>query len=238
MAHTLTGDHVTHVVPLGLSCRVTYQMRTYFRSDSAYPFDWWLSSMDGITRYLKDPDPDRIFSENCLNEQVEDGWIHSIVSRAFGFQLFHEFPRQKETPAMRVVAPNWRDHIAAARSKHYVRLRRLLDLDRPGNRILFVRHKLDAGDDKEQLQSRVEDLWYTLKAGWQHADIRLLLVNVPWFKPPCQQVLRLEFDDPPGPPPESWRGDEKRWATALESLGLAPQFCTDALQFQPSPGEV
>jgi hypothetical protein len=237
MSFPPSGIFVTHVVPLGLSCRVTYQVRTYFRSNAAYPFDWWNTSMKGITRYLENPDPDRIFTEDGLVEQFEDGWIYSIVSRAFGFQLFHEFPRQKEARAIRVVSPNWRDHIPSARAKHQLRLHHLLDLDRPGNTILFVRHKLDTFDGGKNFQAEVEELWQTLTDRWRHAEIRLLLINVPLFALPYRYVQRLEFDDPPGPPPESWRGDEERWASAFRSLGLMPQSGIPALECLPSPGE-
>lgn len=238
MTPALNSEEVTHVVPLGMSCRVTYQLRTYFRSDAAYPFDWWISSMGGITRYLKNPDPHRIFSTGDLYEQIQDGWIHAIASRKFGFQLFHEFPRQKEAPAMRVVSPNWRDHIAMVRSKHTQRLQRLLDLDRRENTILFVRDKLDVCDHEALFQNRVEDLWFTLKARWPHANIKLVLINVPHFTPPCKQVLRLTFDDSPGDPPEAWRGNEQQWATAFESLSILPPIGAVPLQSAPSPGEV
>ncbi len=193
--------------------------------------------MEGIARYLRDPDPDRIFSEGNLVEKMSEQWIESINSRAFGFQLFHEFPRQKETPAMRVVSPNWRDHIASVRSKHLLRLQRLLDLDRPDNSILFVRDRLDSTDDLTQHQVVVDDLWQTLKFRWPRADIQLLLINVPCFEPPSPQVIRLEFMDLPGPPPDAWRGDDRSWVTALESAGLMPQIGARALHSPPSPGE-
>ncbi len=228
---------VTHVVPLGVSCRVTYQLRTYFRAGEAYPFDWWGSSIDGVARYLQDPDPDRIFSPDGLIEQTADGGIYTILSRTFGFQLFHEFPRRSAQTAIRVVSPQWRDHVAAARSAHERRLQRLLDLDRPGNAIVFVRHKLDAADDAQRIQENVDALWRTLSARWTIADIRLLLVNVPAFAPPCRRVLCVDFDDPPGSGPESWRGDDGRWAAAFASLGLAPRAGTLPLDASPSPGE-
>jgi hypothetical protein len=237
MTTTLNSVEVTHVVPLGMSCRVTYQLRTYFRSDAAYPFDWWISSMGGITRYLKNPNPQRIFSTEDLYEQIEDGWIHAIASRKFGFQLFHEFPRQKEVPPMRVVSPSWREHISEARSRHEVRLQRLLDLDDPRNTILFVRDKLDIFDDEAPFQDRVDDLWLTLKARWQHARIRLLLINVPNFMPPCQQVQHLKFDDLPGEPPEAWRGNDAKWAAAFASLGLPASTDALPLKSKPSPDE-
>ena len=230
--------YFTHVVPLGLSCRVTHQARTYFRAVAAYPFDWWISSLDGIVRYLDNPDPDRIFRMSGLMEKMEDGWIHSIVSREFGFQLFHEFPRQKETPAVRVVSPNWRDAIKPARIKHQIRLERMLALDRPENSILFVRHKLDAADHVTNFQTMVDRLWQILHHRWQQANIKLLFVNVPHFTPPSPDVLSLALDDRPGPANEAWRGDDVPWATAFRSIGLLPNTMSTLLVQAPSPGEL
>jgi hypothetical protein len=210
------------VVPLGSSCRVTYQVRTYFGSGPSYPFDWWGASAEGLARYLSILDPGRIYAPDALCEEVEDGWISTIVSREFGFKLYHEFPRQKEAPPIRVVSPGWRDGIAAARETHVRRLERLAALDRPGNRILFVRDRLAHAEAASSAQGAVNALWRALRSRWAQAEITLLAVNLPAFTPPDPRVLFANFDDPPGPPPESWRGEDARWANALGALGFAP----------------
>lgn len=135
----------THVVPLGLSCRVTHQLRRFFAIGVAYPFDWWIATLPGITQYLANPDPERVYGH--LEEMQVEGRVAAIRSSEFGFQLFHEFPRTRvamDGREVSVVVPVWRDHVQAARNKHVARLQRLLALDQRGNRILFVRHKYDA----------------------------------------------------------------------------------------------
>ena len=210
----------THVVPLGLSCRVTYQLRRHFRSATAFPFDWWYTPIEGLARYLADPDPDRLFGPRALEERTEDGRVSTIASREFGFQLFHEFPRHKEEAPVAVVSGGWRDHVAAARERYLRRMERLAQTDRPGNRVLFVRHQLGLEIAPESAGRAVEALWRSLAAGWRHAEIRLLLVNLPPLDGLRPQVQQLHFDDPPGPPPESWRGDDARWTSGLEIRGL------------------
>lgn len=227
----------SHVVPLGLSCRVTYQVRTYFKTRMSHPFDWWTTSAEGIARYLADPDPDRIYRADALCEQVADGWISSIASREFGFQLYHEFPRQEESPPIRVVSPDWRSRIAAAREQHVRKLERLAALDRPGNRILFVRDRLAASEDVRSTEAAADALWRALRGRWAAADIALLLVNFPPFTPCSPRILRANFADPPAPPPESWRGEDARWAKALAELGFAPREADAPLAAPPSPGE-
>lgn len=96
---------------------------------------------------------------------------------------------------------------------------------------------MDTCDDGVPFQDRVEDLWLTLKARWQHAQIRLVLINVPSFVPPCQQVQHLTFEDLPGEPPEAWRGKDVQWATAFESLGLPASTAAPPLTGKPSPDE-
>jgi len=227
----------TQVVPLGLSCRVTYQVRTYFRMRVSYPFDWGGTSVEGIARYLSVLDPDRIYRADALCEQLENGWISSIASCEFGFQLYHEFPRQKQAPPIRVVSPDWREHIAAARETHIRKLDRLAALDRPGNRILFVRDRLAPSEDPLSTQGAVDSLWRALRGRFAAADITLLLVNLPAFAPSCPRILRANFADPPGPPPEAWRGEDARWGQALAALGFAPPAVDAPLASPPSPDE-
>ncbi len=210
----------THVVPLGVSCRVSYQVRANFGSTTAYPFDWWGTPIDGLTRYLSDPDPDRVYGAGALDELVVDGQVTSLIAPEFGFLLYHEFPRRDVGLPMRVVAPDWRAHVAELRARHARRLDRLLALDRRGNRILFVRDRLDidAGSGAEGAAESVAKLWGALSNRWSRAEIELLVVNVPCDRRiPQRGVWWVDFEDVPEDGPEAWRGDSTRWAQAFAS---------------------
>jgi len=232
----------THVVPLGLSCRVTYQVRAYFGTGIAYPFDWWISPLAGLTEYLADLDPRRIYAPEALEELVENGRVTAIQTRESGIQLFHELPRYRDASDVSVVSPGWQGHLAAAAEKHTHRLKRLKALNRKGNRILFVRHKRDVEPQPENDEDAEDDpspliarLWDTLRGQWSEAEVHLLLINLPGASRPVDRVLSLHFDDPPGPPPESWRGETARWTAALSSLGLAPLNASEPGMGHPSP---
>ena len=209
----------THVVPLGLSCRVSYQVRTYFGSMIAYPFDWWLTPIDGLTRYLADPDPDRVFGEGALHEVVADGHVRSIVAPEFGFDLYHEFPRQDVGLPTRVVAADWRAHVPKQRAHHARRLQGLLALDRPDRRILFVRDRLDVdGKGTDAADESVSSLWNMLSSRWSRAEIQLLLVNVPCDARTLDpRVRRADFEDVREDTAEGWRGNSAGWTRAFAS---------------------
>lgn len=224
----------THVVPLGASCRLTYQLRRCSRSVAGYPFDWWITPLDGLTRYLETPDPDRIFAADALAEEVSDGHIQSIVSREFGFSLFHDFPRVQVGRPTRVVSPDWRESLPAVRARHLRRLERLLALNAPGHRVLFVRHRGDLPTGA--CESAVSRLWQVLETRWRRADVRLLLMNVPGAAPVGDHIRSISVGDAPGPGAEAWRGDDREWASAFERLGLA--LVSDAMgPVAPSPDE-
>lgn len=216
----------THVVPLGVSCRVTHQLRAYFGVGEAYPFDWWICPADGVARYLERPDPALVYGPGALAEmRGDDGAIEAIRSVAYDFRLFHEFPRVAASGAgpPPAVAPGWEAHAPVAAARHAERLARLLALDRPGNTLLFVRHRLGiAPDDPADPEPVVERLWRALCTRYRAADVVLALVNLRLRTSPARRVVAVDFDDPPGPPPDEWRGDAQAWAAALGSLGFRP----------------
>lgn len=213
----------THVIPLGVSCRVTHQVRLCFGSATAWPFDWWITPLGALIRYLGDPAPERIYSDGCLEERVEDGQVVAIRSRQFGMELFHEFPRMRIEAAQRVVsvvAPGWREHVDAAARKHRGRLERLLALNERRNRLLFVRHKVDADSLIPAPSAEIDALWGLLRSRWSHARVDLLLVNVPVNGPLPRDVRSVVIDDRPGPPGEEWQGDHAVWRAAFAQQRL------------------
>jgi hypothetical protein len=213
----------THIVPLGVSCRVTHQIRRCFGVGVAYPFDWWISPLSGLVRYLEDPEPARIYSPGCLEEMKVDGRVTAIRSREFGIELFHEFPRTRivvDGQEVSTVAEDWREHVSGQREKHETRLRRLLATDAPGNRILFIRHKYDANPEAQASSREIMALQEALQKRWSAARVELMLLNVP-VSGAIPQGVRIEtFEDLPGPAPDEWQGDAERWGSAFAAQQL------------------
>ena len=48
-----------------ISCRVTYQVRVCFGSWKVYPFDWWITPLAGLSRYLAAPDIGKLYACRC-----------------------------------------------------------------------------------------------------------------------------------------------------------------------------
>lgn len=213
---------------------MTHQARTCFGVGAAYPFDWWLSPMSGLTRYLAALDPQRIYRADALEERVVDGRVESIRSVEFGVELHHEFPRYREA-GVSAVCSGWREQIAAARAQHDRRLARLRHLDRRGNRILFLRHKYSVEPLEAAPSRAVGELWDVLHSQWPRARLDLLLINVAVDGPLPRRVLAVRFDDPPAAPPEQWRGETPRWQAAFDSCGLRlhPRVARRALASPP-----
>lgn len=216
----------THVIPLGVSCRVTHQVRRCLGAATAWPFDWWITPLDFPARYLAEPDPERVYGDGCLEEQVENGQVVAIRNRQFGVQLFHEFPRTRietDEGTRSVVASEWQKHVDAAAEKHKARLARLLALNESANRLLFVRHKAAADPSVSAASGEIETLWNQLRSRWSRARVDLLLVNVPVKGPLPRDVRSVVIDDRPGPPGEEWQGDHAIWRAmfAKQRLVLA-----------------
>lgn len=211
----------THVVPIGANCRVSYQLRRHLGTDAAWPFDWWIAPIQATTRYLAELDPAKLYDPDALEEMTVDGGCVAVRSRRYGIRLLHEFPRVAAQGVRTVVAPGWRDHIAAARARHEHLLARLRALDAPGRRILFVRYKLGIDEGDLDPGRCVDDLRTALAQHFRRASFELLLVNVPGATADERNGIHaIEFDDPPGTGPEAWRGDDAAWSAALARSGL------------------
>jgi hypothetical protein len=216
----------THVVSLGLDCRVAHQARDFFGTTASQPFDWWISPLHGVASYLERPDPALIYGDGRLVElRGPGGELHAIASHAFGFRLFHEFPRERQVMAdgteVSVVAPGWQQHVPAAAARHAERLARLRALDHPRSRIVFLRDRLGPDpDDRSDPRPAVDRLWRALRTRYRAADVTLVLLNLRIRETPSSRVVAVDFHDPPGEGPEAWKGDAARWSSAFASLGF------------------
>jgi hypothetical protein len=181
----------THIVSLGRRCAVAYNLRRFYNFQSAFPFDWWISPLGGVLRFLHHPDVDSLYDP----EQLELSHNGSTVRhRTLQIQLHHEFPRDTSQPG-RPVRDEWRDAIEHPKSRTTALLEKFLALNAGGNRIAFIREDNGPG---EQIAKRLDALFPL-------ADYTL--VELPRVPGGMQDAY-------------GWKGNPVLWDAALHDLGL------------------
>ena len=121
---------VTHIVSIGKACRITFQLRRYYNFGLSFPFDWWVSKIEGISAAIS-PEFDP-YSPDFLQEVEMDGEIRSITSCNGAIVLHHEFQRDY-TKQTKPISPKWRDQITKNRDVFLRRRQRLFDLNNDTN---------------------------------------------------------------------------------------------------------
>jgi hypothetical protein len=145
----LCGQTVTHIVSLGPRCATTFNLRRHYNFASAYPFDWWITPPRGIVEVLEKMDADWIYDPKnlCLTDLNS-----SVVHSPTGILLHHEFPRDELKHNMPVI-DNFVDFINLPRSRTEYLFEKFLSLNRPENRVVFVREE-GVGQELEYVLSR------------------------------------------------------------------------------------
>ncbi len=165
-------------------------------------------------------DPARIYSAQGLREVIEDGRAIALESVEFGVQPFHEFARHRQD-GVSVIRPGWQEQVAAAGERHAARLERLLALDRPGRRVLFVRHRFDADRARAPEQAAIDALARALERQFSRCEHQLLLIGLQGLRPARSAgVLSLEIDDLPAAAPEEWQGADAGWDRGFRALRI------------------
>ncbi len=183
----------TNVISLGWRCATTYNVRRFFDFTSGFPFDWWISSEDGIARILQGVGPDFIYSSEQL--YLADDCM-TVRHRSLDIGLPHEFPRLNGDP-LRPVVDNFKDFISRPQKRTAYLLNKLYGLDMASEHLLFVREADgDSGDRLERaISKRIQ------KASWS-------LAAVP--------RVAIDNDDEFG-----WRGKSEVWDRCLAKIGVS-----------------
>ena len=204
-----------HIVSLGYDCRVAYNLRRTFGFERAFPFDWWVTPLPALARFLREPSIERLYDPRHLQPFMAKGGIFAIRNVRYDIELHHEFPRAESG----LVKPDWPKHIAPAKARTHFLWRRLLTLP-TRSRLLFVRacgaaeRKTLAADEHRRLAQEVRA---SLEAILPGADLELLLINGP-ARTGAKGILNLKIDDPAK---DQWRGTPELWTQALRGAGLA-----------------
>ena len=127
---------------LGSNCEITGNIRSYFKIEEAYPFDWWMTPYHALLKIL-DNNFDGLFEEQ--NIIVPHDKL-SIIDKKYNILYHHDFERDKEGL---IVTDNLELQLLHLKEKyHYLQQRFITKLS--GKKILFIRNR--CGNDPNYLQ--------------------------------------------------------------------------------------
>ena len=180
-------EPATHIISLGQACGTTFNLRRWYHFGETYPFDWWITPYKALIPALEAFSADYIFDPAKLSLRAD----RSAVEHESGIELTHEFPRvgKRNGP----VTEDYQLHIPSARDRSAHKFAKLAELDRAGERLLFVRGGVV--DDR---------LAEVLGRRFAQAD---------W----CLYVLSRQ---PEADLPDDWKGDEAIWDEIIEEMGV------------------
>ncbi|MEI9965318.1 MAG: DUF1796 family putative cysteine peptidase [Caulobacteraceae bacterium] len=208
MTEPAASTAFSHVASLGRRCRTTHRLRRFFGFDTAFPFDWWITPLDGAVRFLRDWDLDRLYDPARLREVRRRGRLAFIEHADYAIRLQHEFPMD----ARETVLPGWGAAIPEARARTAHLMDKFDRLDRPDRRILFVR---ELAREEEGETALIADLREAALAHAPRAEAAFLLISPGGVA--ADGWISLGIDDPVERP---WTGDADLWDRALAGLGL------------------
>jgi hypothetical protein len=203
---SLAPTSIDHIVSLGRACETAYNLRRHYNFSTAYPFDWWISTTDGVARFIADGDGTALYDPDALRLAPKGD---SVVNPRYGIRLHHEFPRQRDATGQPVAA-GWAEYVPAARERTDHLTRRLFGT---GGSLVFMRTFGPRDGD----EAAVAALLAALDARFPAAQIGVVLVNFRGRAPAGYATQRLAVERPAG---ADWRGDGAAWDRALATLGL------------------
>jgi hypothetical protein len=176
------------IVSLGRSCATAYNLRRHFDFGGAFPFDWWITPLAAVEAVLRRPDPDWLYDPALLELTEKET---SVRHRETDILLHHEFPRHWLEPAQ-PVRPDFRETISGPKKRTAALLAKLLQLNSPTERLLFVRERIPG--ETGSLANILEEVFN--RAKW----------------------ALIELDQIRGP---DWQGDLDQWDEFLSGLGVS-----------------
>jgi hypothetical protein len=184
----LAVSPVTQIVSLGPRCATAYNLRRFFDFQSAGLFDWWITPAGALETIFANLDTEYLYDPTNLELSYSRNTVIHIPSGAL---FHHEFPRQWNIPGQPVLE-SFRDHIDVPKARSRYLIRRLLAMNSPGERILFVREGQPQGEIIELLEPLIP-----------FAEWSIAFIHSPLETP--------EF---------GWMCDPLEWNGVLRELGL------------------
>lgn len=198
----------TYVVPLGYRCRPTLRLRDFYGHPTAFPFDWWNTPIEGLTRFLRDWDVDRLYDPRRLRVRWRPKDYPYIENTEYRFGLVHEFPREFGP----MLTGRWRRALPEARARTAHLMEKFDKLAHPNRPALFVRNLAPGEEARPDAATALRQAVLD-RLGLE--DATFVLISRTGAQ--AQGWIALKIDDPSTEP---WTGDAALWDAALATLGF------------------
>ncbi len=196
----------THIVSLGYRCRSTRRLRDYFGLTTAFPFDWWISPIEGLTGFLRRWDLDHLYDPRCLSIRQRGSSMPYIQHAEYKIGMVHEFP----TDRSKLSGKGYLAYIADARDRTAHLMAKFDKLNRPDRSLLFVRQLAPVEEKRSRAWAELRQAALDRVAA---ATCTFLLISRSGVTAPGW--VPLAVDDPIDEP---WSGDPVKWDPAFASL--------------------
>jgi hypothetical protein len=169
------------IISLGGACAPAFNIRRIFGNDRAFPFDWWISSRQGIEKIIRDDfaGPYRVENMRLSPDR------QSVRDISLNIHYVHDFPRGPD----KHVLPDFAPHVPERLQRYQVlaeRMRRICST----SRVLFVRLE-PPGRPKNwdgshaAAHARAEKWLALFREKWPNGQADILTLNTDPNTPPA-----------------------------------------------------
>lgn len=203
------------IVSLGSNCAPAAAIRKYFSTPIAFPFDWWISSIDEILSAARNDFQDMFEEEDIEIYKVVD-W--SIRAGKFGIAYHHDFSRTESGYDLQTVL----DALPAVKAKYERRFDRLRSRLTEG-RTLFIRYGIEVrGKSQQESFSDLSDLANQFHRIFPLCDFELLAL--PSIGELRASVPGIVFDFLGDDTGEMWREEQFFSLFKRRGISLSSKF--------------
>lgn len=165
---------VDRVVGLGANCESACNIRSYYRAERAFPFDWWITPYNSLITLLKSHFEGLFDPQNLV--VTED--MQSVRCNRFNILHHHDFLRDKDGK----VLPGIETQIPSLREKYKFLIDRFYQECQTG-RTLFVRNRTGYDpklkpDSDDIFEENIVSLHDLLTRLFPRSTIHLMSTNV------------------------------------------------------------
>lgn len=166
------------IISLGCNCELTWNIRSHFGIERAYPLDWWITPFQALWKLLESRFHDLF---NISNLEVSQDLL-TVRDTSYNLLYHHDFKRTEDD---KIIEDCLDQQVPLLKQKYDMLVERFFK-DPENKRVLFVRNRdgniphLDR-DTTPMDNTTFEQLYALLEKLFPTSQISLLITNCPVF---------------------------------------------------------